>query len=172
VSWLVSLSTCVSPLRQRHVACHNAMRPSGGRAKEVMHAPYRHQSYASDSVGNVDRNRQRRDDCCLRAKYPKSRRLEFARARRSRKSGSAHQRGLPQPQRFIGPRKGHRPGEARDERGRDGHGARPRGQLRLGARSAGHRSAPELPRHPPGLPVLDGEHGNGRLDTCRHHRAQ
>ena len=39
-----------------------------------------------------------------------------------------------------------------------GHGARPRGQLRLGARSAGHRSAPELPRHPPGLPVLDGEH--------------
>ena len=28
----------------------------------------------------------------------------------------------------------------------------------FGARSAGHRSAPELPRHPPGLPVLDGEH--------------
>jgi len=27
-----------------------------------------------------------------------------------------------------------------------------------GARSAGHRSAPELPRHPPRLPVLDGEH--------------
>ena len=39
-----------------------------------------------------------------------------------------------------------------------GHGARPRGQLRLGARSAGHRPAPELPRHPPRLPVLDGEH--------------
>ena len=31
-------------------------------------------------------------------------------------------------------------------------------KLRLRARSAGHRSAPELRGHTPGLPVLDAEH--------------
>ena len=46
------------------------MRPSGGYAKETIHAPYRHPCHASDSVGHVDRNRQRDDDCCLRAKSP------------------------------------------------------------------------------------------------------
>ena len=92
------------------------------------------------------------------AQIPERSRLEFAGADRSRKSGSAHQCGLPRPQRLPRSGKGHRPGEAGRQRGRAEHaGARSRGQLRLGARAAGHRSAPELPRDSTGLPVLDGE---------------
>ncbi len=45
-------------------------------------------------------------------------------------------------------REEHRPGEARRRRRGSGHGARPGGQLRLGAWAAGHRPPPELPGGP------------------------
>src|SRR5918996_4214944 len=87
-------------------------------------------------------------DVHVKRASPKPGRPEFAGAHRNRKSGSAHQYGLPRPQRLLRPGKGHRPGEAGGEWSRAEHGARPRGQFRLGARSAGHRAAPGLPSHP------------------------
>src|SRR6266542_1165165 len=46
---------------------------------------------------------------------PKPSRPQFARAHRNRKSGSAHNYGLPRPQRLLRAGKGNRPGEAGGE---------------------------------------------------------